>query len=355
MNFEIPLELDKFSRTIHFTVTPYIEGRQQGSTASQVPCEDTRVIVAWRLSGCDNLDPHSASSTINNLDFFDSVPSPIIKIIGIPYTIGSTTIVPGQFHYDLLMSWLQRVYPSSQILGGTSTDSGTGYVGTPTCQQVNTNLYLRWITDVLSGPNPNTRYIGLVSDNSGANFMRGCSVDMPFFGNPIAAGPVGSTISRDWGWDFDGSYGDWYGGHEIAHTYGRNHPGFADTSDGNCTRDDSLQGPASGSIDENYPYPDGLISGANRHFGFDVGDPSNSISPNVKDPLIWTDVMTYRCFEWISDYTYKGIMNKFRSQDLLMTLFDTSSSYLSQLPQTAKQSNLTLFVFGNLNLNKSYG
>jgi len=64
--------------------------------------------------------------------------------------------------------------------------------------------------------------------------------------------------------------------------------------------------------------------------------------------------MTYRCFEWISDYTYRGIMNELRSQDDLMkTLFVTSSSQLSQLPQTAKQTNLTLSVIGNINLNKS--
>ena len=30
--------------------------------------------------------------------------------------------------------------------------------------------------------------------------------------------PTGSGAG---GWDTDGSYGDWYGGHELAHSFGR--------------------------------------------------------------------------------------------------------------------------------------
>ena len=293
------------------------------------------------------MEEFSASNAINNLDFFDSVSSPLIEIRGIPFTVGSNTFVPTQLDYDLLWSWLQRVYPTGQIIGTISTDTGISYDHRPDCHEVNSDLFSRWITDVLFdfSVDPDTRYIGVVTDANG--FVRGCSP-----GAPVATVASGSTLTRDWGWDFDGSFTDWYGGHEIAHTYGRDHPGYADTSDGNCIRDDSLQGPSSGAIDEDYPYGGGLISGG-LHFGFDVGDPGNSISPDVKIPSTWTDVMTYRCFQWMSDYTYKGIMNQLGYQDLMKTLFVTSSSQLSQLPQTAKQTNLTLSVIGNINLNKS--
>lgn len=342
LNFEIPLNWINSPGQIHFSVTPYIEGRIQGSTASLVPCEDTRLATAWRLSGCDNLEEFSASNAINNLDSFGSVPSPLIEIRGIPFTVGPNTFVPTQLDYDLLWSWLHRVYPTGQIRGTISTDTGISYDHRPSCQEVNSDLFNRWLIDVqFGGVDRDTRYIGLVSDTNG--FMRGCAPGSP---SAVASGPTGT---RTWGWDTDGTYADWYGGHEIGHTYGREHPGFADKSDGTCTNDNSLQD----TQDEDYPYGGGKISTGFQHFGFDVGDPGNSIPPDVKSPFTWTDVMTYRCFQWMSDYTYGGIMNDFRSQDLMMTLFDTSSNQLSQVPQTAKQTNLTLSVIGNINLNKS--
>jgi hypothetical protein len=342
LNFEIPLNWIDSPGQIHFSVTPYIEGRVQGSTASLVPCEDVRVTAAWRLSGCDNLDEHSASSQINNLDFFDSVPSARIEIIGIPYTITPpNTIVPTQTDFDHLTSWLERAYPTAQVLGGVTTNAGTGYNGVPDsafdCHDVDADLHDRWVLDTTNGGvNRDTRYYGVVSDTGG--FMRGCALEIP---SPVASGPAGTG---DWGWDFDGAYNDWYGGHETAHMYGRHHPGFADIP-GSCTRDDSRQP----NDDDDYPYLDGLIG----IFGFDVGEPSISVSPDVKSPSKWTDVMTYRCFQWISDYTYRGIMNELRSQDFVGNLLVTSSSQLSNLPEVAKETNMTLSVVGNLNVNKS--
>ena len=45
--------------------------------------------------------------------------------------------------------------------------------------------------------------------------------------------------------DVDGSYADWYGGHELGHSFGRRHPGFCYEN----SRDDP-----------NYPFPNGQIS-----------------------------------------------------------------------------------------------
>jgi hypothetical protein len=174
------------------------------------------------------------------------------------------------------------VYPTGHIRGTISTDTGISYDHRPSCQEVNSDLFNRWLIDVqFGGVDRDTRYIGLVSDTNG--FMRGCAPGSP---SAVASGPTGT---RTWGWDTDGTYADWYGGHEIGHTYGREHPGFADKSDGTCTNDNSLQD----TQDEDYPYGGGKISTGFQHFGFDVGDPGNSIPPDVKSPFTWTDVMTY--------------------------------------------------------------
>ena len=100
----------------------------------------------------------------------------------------------------------------------------------------------------------------------------------------IAAGPSGPG---DWGWDFDGSYNDWYGGHEIGHTRGRSHAEFCGAGGGAA-----------------YPYPGGRISpvltGNGAIYGFDI-------TTRAIYPPSWTDVMTYCANEWVSDFTYEGI------------------------------------------------
>jgi hypothetical protein len=362
LNFEIPLGWTN-SGQIHFTITPYIEGRPQGTTASLVPCEDTRLHPALMLSGCDNLHPASPpGNPIANLNYFNSVRPLNPHIIGIPYTEGGVTIVPRQVDFDHLWSWLRRAYPVSDVSGAEYTDLGTGYDGKPACWRVATDLFWRWINDIgyPSPANSYKVYIGLISDNGATSTPGlpdgriGCTLKIPWPFNyylPASAMIVGSY---NFGWDFDGSYSDWVGGHEIAHTFQRGHPGFADTFDGECTRDDSRQDVE----DDDYPYSHGFISGGNRHFGFDVGDHFSLPSPiptNVKDPRNWTDVMTYRCNMWVSDYTYRGIMNKLSSSDFPfpVALFNTSSSNLYKLPLGAEEKNTTLFVLGSMNVNKS--
>ena len=99
-----------------------------------------------------------------------------------------------------------------------------------------------------------TRYYGVVadSDNSGDGFfMRGCSN----IGGRFGSGPAGSGT---FGWDNDGSYADWYGGHEIGHMFDRLHP------DGGCEDSDD---------DDNFPYLGGEIGNTTfDNQGVDPGD-----------------------------------------------------------------------------------
>jgi peptidase M66-like protein len=70
--------------------------------------------------------------------------------------------------------------------------------------------------------------------------------------------------------------------HELGHNFGRNHAPCGSP-------------PAP---DPDYPYPSGL-TGA---WGFDVA------AMEVKSPLVYADLMGYCNPDWISDYTYEGVM-----------------------------------------------
>ena len=132
---------------------------------------------------------------------------------------------------------------------------------------------------IFSGEDSRVVYYGMVDDGGG--FMRGKTAGIP---STISAGPTGTDT---WGWDFDGSYGDWYGGHEIGHTRGRYHAEFCG---------------ATGGLP--YPYTGGRISpsltGNTAIYGFDI-------TTHAIYPPSWKDVMTYCSNEWVSDFTYEGI------------------------------------------------
>ena len=243
------------------------------SEPSALPCD-----------GCDNPGPTGPA-----LSRFHTTPPLRIELVSIPYLIPpdrQTVHEPTQSDFDHLVSWLKRAYPAADV---QVTQTALGILPSPpgSCDDVNRTLS-SFVGSLSPQADPRTRFYGLVSDNGNKNFMRGCAV----IGGQVASGPAGSG---SWGWDHDGSYADWYGGHEIGHTYGRLHPGYC--------RDES-------SDDSHYPYPNGYIgSGFFDVQGLDAGDSALNIPMSVDDPAAgWTDVMTYCNSEWMSDYTYRGIL-----------------------------------------------
>jgi len=131
--------------------------------------------------------------------------------------------------------------------------------------------------DLAAGVPSEARYYGMVVDTGG--FMRGCGWQY------TNAGPTGVG---NYSWDTDGTYGDWYGGHELGHGFLRDHANFCGATGG----------PA-------YPYANGQISpalsGPTAIYGFDASTQA------IYGPD-WTDIMTYCEREWISDFTYEAIM-----------------------------------------------
>ncbi len=321
LNFELPPEWITEGR-IHFRLGHlYIEGNE-----SFLSCD-----------GCDN-SRGTGPGQIPIYYAFENAPPVRLQLVSVPYTItdisGTQTFTPRQRDFDLLVSWLRRAYPTDRVSSSQATMSA--FTGVPdtdfTAADVNKKLSAMYSLDTGMGTDDRTRYYGFAIDTRG--FLRGLAAGIPA---QVASGPTGPSS----GWDTDGSFGDWYGGHELGHVYGRKHAGFSDACDG-----------IPADPDPNYPYANGFISGPDlRHFGFDVGDPNPGIGipaiPRaVYPPDIWTDVMTYRCNQWISDYTYKGILQGLRDLETLsLQTADSSETVVSD----------SLLVLGDLNLTNGTG
>ncbi len=226
-----------------------------------------------------------------------------MRVLGLRYTTGippnTVTQAPRTLDTTLINSWLRRAYPISSLVS-----SYTAIAATNTwpfdCNQANAQVATVRANDIAAGTDRRTHYFGLVSDGGG--FMRGCASAIPGGPDPtaVASGPTGS---QTWGWDNDGSYGDWYTGHELGHTYGRLHPG---------------SGCGDSSDDANEPFENGQISGADGAFvGFDMGDSTNSISMSALPGVTWKDVMTYCSNQWISHYTYMNIRDRLTGESSL--------------------------------------
>jgi hypothetical protein len=224
-----------------------------------------------------------------------------LRVINLRYSTGSPPVQFAATDSDLehLESWLTRAYPipevefSSVRVNATAPwpfDSG----------QANAQVAALRALDVAGGRDPGTHYYGIVSDGGG--FMRGSANAIPAAPDPsaVASGPTGPGT---FGWDTDGSYGDWYGGHELCHTLGRSHPGFCN---GNSASD-----PA-------YPFANGQLANADGAFtGLDVGDSELGITASALPGAVWHDVMTYCAFQWPSSYTSAGVRDRLVAEEML--------------------------------------
>ncbi|MBX9962901.1 MAG: FG-GAP-like repeat-containing protein [Burkholderiales bacterium] len=228
-----------------------------------------------------------------------------LRLVGLSYTTGApvnpVTRTPTARDFALTESWFRRAMPAAQIISSQTTVNANA-AWPFGCGAANTQLATLRATEVGNGQDGRTHYYGLVSDAGG--FMRGCAAGIPNAPDPtvVASGPAGAN----WTGDTDGSYADWYGGHEVGHTFGRFHPGFCGE-----TQDD-LTG---------YPFPAGQLSHNDGNFdGFDAGDPANTIARTVLPGTTSFDVMTY-CAQpqWPSAYTYQGIRARLNRENAAFT------------------------------------
>jgi hypothetical protein len=308
LNFELPPDWTN-AGLIHFQISHL----QVGNTVLTLPC-----------TGCDN--PNPAFPIFPRYYSFQDVPPVSFLLYNVEYQANGTTYNASLDDLWHLRSWLQRAYPTNRVVAPdidfSSSLPGISLSSPPSCAKVNTNLFINKIFTKLFGAlssifggdvQDSSLYYGIVADGGG--FMRGCSTDSFKIDLGITdltihvgvgSGPTGDPAKNvpgkpDTSWDKDTSYGDWYGGHEIGHLHGRQHPGFGDACDGTQNHDDP-----------NWPMDAAHANGLIGWFGFDFGDASLGIPSQLFDPTVWTDVMTYRCNEWISDYTYEGILSRLK-------------------------------------------
>jgi hypothetical protein len=214
---------------------------------------------------------------------YGSVPAMRLRLVGMSYVTNTVTYQVRNLDFAAVESWLRSAYPIGTLISSRTTAAFTQTLGYPTCCTVDQQLATMKTLDVANGvATADTRYYGLVFQGPPANyFMTGCVC-----GFGTTSGPTGPNTR---GWDFDGSFGDWYTGHELGHQFGLCHPGACgdpiDTAPHCAT----------------YPYPNGLIGGpandSDRFYGLNIETMA------VYSPT-WTDMMTYCDYEWISDFHY---------------------------------------------------
>jgi hypothetical protein len=280
------------------------------------------------------IGPPAAKKTVQ----FETSPPLRVRILGIRFNGGTppVPIEPSALDFALIRSWLRRAYPVARVTWSQLT------VNAPQAWPFNAatiNAFVRGIrmTDLLGGMDARTHYYGLVSDGNGSFFMRGLASGIPGTPDPstVASGPTGVNT---WGWDTDGSYGDWYTGHELGHTFGRFHAEFCGAGGG-----------------APYPFTNGQLSNADGAFvGFDVGDASRGIPGRALPGVVWHDVMSYCASQWLSSFTYIGIRDRLVLEDAI----PAGAMPRAARPQTrrkAMQSSGTVHVVATLNLTRGTG
>ncbi len=276
--------------------------------------------VNFRLNA--NHQPLEGNYDNNNKNInlpLSEVPKVKVKIFNVRYEVNGQNYQTPFQHMAMMASWLRRAYPVPGVLWQYRTLNwwSSKTPGQAGCGAMNGVLsFIRWI----EGNPAEWRYYAMVEDTG--SWMRGCSKGIPSY---VASGPTGDPQHLSWAaWDNDIAYGDWYGAHELGHTYGRRH---------------TLCSGSEGGPDTNYPYPNGRIGGGgylpNLFYGWDI-------EQRVVYGPDWTDIMTYCADEWMSDYTYSALWQRLLSE----------AASASQVQPQAAVATDYLAVLGMANLTR---
>lgn len=264
----------------------------------------TLFVQVNRLSEAGGSDVKTIGMTKTEVEFV-SAPPLRIRCVGLRYRdAAGKTHAPGSVHFAYLRSFLERAYPVpsvdwSQIV--VDADFMAPF-DADTVIQANMQIAAIRSSEVNSGTDPRTHYLGLVDDAAGRNFMRGRAMGIPASPQPdtVASSPCG--VPNGFAGDTDLSYADWYGAHELGHTFGRYHPGFP-------VGDQDASDPA-------FPFQNGQLSDADQKYvGYDLGDPTLGIPMQALSGTDHHDLMTYATRQWICAHTFEAIRVRLIQED----------------------------------------
>lgn len=257
-----------------------------------------------RLVGGDDFE---LDGSIESSVSFSPAPPLRIRAVGMRYRSGALLVSPEARHFDYLRSYLLRTYPTAELVWSQIVVDADfqAPLGDRTALLSNAQLSAMRSREVSQGIDARTHYVALVDDDNGRNFMRGRASDIP--GMPAPDTVCSSPVGRPGGLagDTDESYADWYGAHELAHTFGRYHPGFP------VGEQDAS--------DASFPYEDGKITNPDDLcIGLDHGDQSLMLPQRVLDGETHHDIMTYANNQWLSEYTFIAILQRLEVEDALI-------------------------------------
>ncbi len=264
--------------------------------------------------------------------------------------------------FNQTVSWIRRAYPISSIptsIGHSGPGFGPGYT------IITDNELKNYITQ---------SECDFDDDMCASDYVHGLLEDwdddwqfdyammygmMPAYTSPYSGKsyfPRGSTSGDTsngpsgvpggaWDWDVDGTYADWYAGHEIGHLLDRDHP----TPGGDPDTDDETQvGCGHSQDDDDYPYSGARID-SSAYFGFDPGNPKKSaiMTPTVYAGNGAFDVMSYcQPIQWMSNYTYMGLYQE---------MFDLAASAQVAGVDNATANGDYLYLYGVINPTQEAG
>jgi len=282
----------------------------QSSLNFRLPADATRagkllveVNRLWQAGGDDVGFAGTAVATVT----FVSAPALRIRCIGLRYRDDATgqTHTPDAVHFAYLRSFLERAYPVPSVMWSqivVDADFAAPF-NDGTVVKANAQIAAIRSSEVNSGMDPRTHYLALVDDARGTNFMRGRAMGIPATPSPdtVASSPCG--VPNGFAGDNDLSYADWYGAHELGHTFGRYHPGFPPG--------------AQDASDPAFPYQNGQLSNADQKFvGYDLGDATLGISLQALSGTHHHDLMTYADRQWICAHTFEAIRTRLIDEDV---------------------------------------
>jgi hypothetical protein len=282
LNFDVPGQMMR-GNEVSMTIELFRNGQRQ-------PCE-----------GCDV--PLTRSLL--------PVPPLRVRIVALRYQHDHRTFEPRTEDWNRIQLWLERAYPVPSVI--LSSKVVNANVAWPfDCTQAMTQMSELRSAEVGNAANvdPRTHYYAVVFAEDLATFMRGCA-DVPEAPEPgaVGAGPTGAVTNfPDFAWDQDGSFGDWYTGHELGHTFGRAHPGQCGSS---LPLDPAF-----------FPDEAGHIKSVHLAQSSDARDDAGldhrTAAWQVLPGSAWNDMMDYCPNSWVGPDSYEAIARRLIGEETLL-------------------------------------